>query len=239
MFTRVIDYFGRGCVEKLRVAHALAGLVFFLLSIVVSVVTQYGDSNFLLLAALGLFNLMYAPLAPRWNCPNKQNMQNIASALLLLAGLLQAIFIVVLLLAMAELEDSSVFYDSSAFSVALLLAGTVIHLILHLGQQPEAQPAAQRPAPAEPAKVFEPQAWQPAAHVGSLLSEEREQGMVKWFNASKGFGFIERENGEDIFVHFRAIRGDGHRVLFEGERVEFLVLDHEKGLQANDVVVLE
>lgn len=65
--------------------------------------------------------------------------------------------------------------------------------------------------------------------------EEREQGTVKWFDASKGFGFIAREEGEDVFVHFRAIRGEGYRSLDQGQRVEFSVTRSEKGLQANDV----
>ena len=63
----------------------------------------------------------------------------------------------------------------------------------------------------------------------------RESGSVKWFNANKGFGFITRDNGDDIFVHFRSIRGDGHRVLREGQRVEFVISEGEKGLQAEDV----
>jgi CspA family cold shock protein len=58
---------------------------------------------------------------------------------------------------------------------------------------------------------------------------------VKWFSASKGFGFITRDNGEDIFVHFRSILGKGHRILREGERVEFAVTEGSKGLQAEDV----
>ncbi|MBA1274444.1 cold-shock protein [Stutzerimonas azotifigens] len=64
----------------------------------------------------------------------------------------------------------------------------------------------------------------------------RETGTVKWFNTSKGFGFISRDTGDDIFVHFRAIRGEGHRVLIEGQRVEFTVMQRDKGLQAEDVV---
>ncbi len=63
----------------------------------------------------------------------------------------------------------------------------------------------------------------------------REQGKVKWFNATKGFGFITREQGEDIFVHYRSIRGEGHRTLREGQRVEFVVMKGDKGLQAEDV----
>ncbi|MCP1674751.1 CspA family cold shock protein [Natronocella acetinitrilica] len=65
---------------------------------------------------------------------------------------------------------------------------------------------------------------------------DREQGTVKWFDAAKGFGFIARESGDDVFVHFRAIRGDGFRSLEDGQRVEFDVVEGQKGLQANDVV---
>ena len=64
----------------------------------------------------------------------------------------------------------------------------------------------------------------------------REAGTVKWFNVTKGFGFITRDNGDDVFVHYRAIRGEGHRILTEGQRVEFEVADKDKGLQAEDVV---
>jgi cold shock protein len=63
----------------------------------------------------------------------------------------------------------------------------------------------------------------------------REKGSVKWFNASKGFGFITRDSGDDVFVHFRSIRGEGHRVLQDGQRVEFAVSEGDKGLQADDV----
>lgn len=63
----------------------------------------------------------------------------------------------------------------------------------------------------------------------------RETGSVKWFNANKGFGFITRDSGDDVFVHFRSIRGEGHRVLHDGQRVEFEVSQGEKGLQADDV----
>ena len=68
------------------------------------------------------------------------------------------------------------------------------------------------------------------------LSDGREHGTVKWFNAAKGFGFITRENGEDIFVHFRSIQGKGHRSLGEGQAVIFGVAEGEKGLQAVDVI---
>ena len=65
---------------------------------------------------------------------------------------------------------------------------------------------------------------------------EREMGTVKWFNVTKGFGFITRDSGDDVFVHYRAIRGEGHRTLSEGQRVEFIVVNKDKGLQAEDVI---
>jgi cold shock protein len=67
---------------------------------------------------------------------------------------------------------------------------------------------------------------------------ERQTGTVKWFDSGKGFGFIERENGKDLFVHFSSIVGDGHRSLVDGQRVEFLETQGAKGPQASDVVPL-
>ncbi len=63
-------------------------------------------------------------------------------------------------------------------------------------------------------------------------------GKVKWFNAQKGFGFIEREEGGDVFVHFSAIQGDGFKSLEEGQSVEFDVVEGERGPQAANVVCL-
>ena len=65
---------------------------------------------------------------------------------------------------------------------------------------------------------------------------ERIIGTVKWFNGSKGYGFIEQENGEDIFVHYTAIVSDGYRNLEEGQKVEFSIEQIPKGLQATNVV---
>ena len=64
---------------------------------------------------------------------------------------------------------------------------------------------------------------------------ERQTGTVKWFNDAKGFGFISRENGEDVFVHFRAITGTGFKCLQEGQKVTFNVVQGPKGLQADQV----
>ncbi|HZL57230.1 MAG TPA: cold-shock protein [Bryobacteraceae bacterium] len=66
----------------------------------------------------------------------------------------------------------------------------------------------------------------------------REKGTVKWFNAAKGFGFIQRETGEDVFVHFSAIQSNGYRSLDEGAHVEFEVTNGPKGLQASNVLIV-
>ena len=67
---------------------------------------------------------------------------------------------------------------------------------------------------------------------------DRERGTVKWFNDAKGFGFIERENGEDVFVHHSAIQSDGFRTLSDGQQVEFEVVQGKKGPAAESVVAL-
>ena len=67
---------------------------------------------------------------------------------------------------------------------------------------------------------------------------ERQSGTVKWFNDAKGFGFIERESGDDVFVHHSAIRGEGFRSLTDGQKVEFEVVQGQKGPAAEGVVAL-
>jgi CspA family cold shock protein len=64
---------------------------------------------------------------------------------------------------------------------------------------------------------------------------DRESGTVKWFDNAKGYGFIQRAGGEDVFVHYRAIRGEGYRTLQEGQQVQFNIVKGQKGLQAEDV----
>ena len=67
---------------------------------------------------------------------------------------------------------------------------------------------------------------------------EMQQGTVKWFNDEKGYGFITREGGNDVFVHFRSILGEGRRTLVEGQAVTFLEVDGQKGPQADQVTPL-
>lgn len=71
------------------------------------------------------------------------------------------------------------------------------------------------------------------------MAEQREIGIVKWFNATKGFGFITRDTGRDAFVHYTAIQQNGFRSLNEGQKVEFTLAEGEKGPQAQDVIVVE
>lgn len=73
------------------------------------------------------------------------------------------------------------------------------------------------------------------------MSEQTERltGKVKWFSRRKGYGFIEREGGDDVFVHFSAIRGDGYKNLFEGQTVEFTIEADPRGPQAADVEALD
>ena len=66
----------------------------------------------------------------------------------------------------------------------------------------------------------------------------KETGTVKWFNPDKGYGFIQRESGEDVFVHYSAIQGEGYRSLEEGARVQFVVQSGQKGLQADEVELI-
>jgi CspA family cold shock protein len=68
---------------------------------------------------------------------------------------------------------------------------------------------------------------------------QRVNGTVKWFNNAKGFGFITREEGEDVFVHFRSIQGDGYKTLDQGQTVEFELIEGPKGLQAEEVAKSE
>ena len=100
-----------------------------------------------------------------------------------------------------------------------------------------AQPA-KRPAAKKAAKKA-PKSAPAKSPSKNFDSADREEGEVKWFNVTKGFGFITRDNGEEIFVHFRSIRGEGRRSLRDGQRVSYVVSDSDKGPQAEDVEGLE
>lgn len=95
-------------------------------------------------------------------------------------------------------------------------------------QQPKRQP---KQAPAQPQ-------YEEEDDFDESTPEGGEEGTVKWFNVKKGFGFIVRESGDEVFVHFRAIRGRGRRVLRQGQLVRFDVVEADKGLQADNVSTL-
>ena len=80
-------------------------------------------------------------------------------------------------------------------------------------------------------------AWEPASTANNESGDGvvKEKGVVKWFNAAKGYGFIQRSSGDDVFVHFSAIQANGYRSLDEGSEVEFEVKQGPKGLQAENV----
>ena len=71
-----------------------------------------------------------------------------------------------------------------------------------------------------------------------IIMSNTTTGTVKWFNESKGFGFIEQESGPDVFAHFSAISGDGFKTLAEGQKVQFVVTDGQKGPQAENIVAI-
>ncbi|APX91848.1 DNA-binding protein [Halomonas sp. 1513] len=87
-------------------------------------------------------------------------------------------------------------------------------------------------------QVLSPSASPASAVLADIENDDREIGEVKWFNVNKGYGFITRDNGDDVFVHFRAIRGKGHRTLAEGQKVRYHIVENERGLQADDVTVI-
>ncbi len=133
----------------------------------------------------------------------------------------------ILLAAATTAQAVSLFADLSAFSVIglVLTAAALLVFLFSAGQSASATTTEHSPRAAT--ETFDNHDYD---------DSDRETGTVKWFNTTKGFGFISRDNGDDIFVHFRAIRGEGHRILIEGQRVEYNVVSREKGLQAEDVV---
>ncbi|MDX9664897.1 cold-shock protein [Pseudomonas sp. P5_152] len=194
----------------LKIVHLLTGAAALLLSFIPSLRTEavpyLQQPDALYLAFFGLLNLTLAPVIPYWNKGPRHQLQNLVSALLVLAVVLQTL---TLLAPMPEIGG----HPAVLFSLIVAL----VAVLLHLGTSfYKSSPAA-------------------ATHQNYDMTN-RDTGTVKWFNTSKGFGFISRDSGDDIFVHFRAIRGEGHRVLVEGQRVEFSVMNRDKGLQAEDVI---
>jgi CspA family cold shock protein len=193
----------------LKIVHLLIGAAALLLSFFPSLRSEalpyLQQPEALYLAFFGLLNLTLAPVIPYWNKGPRHLLQNLVSALLVLAVVLQTLTLI---------AEISVIAGQPAvlFSLVAALIAVALHLAISFYKS------------------------SPAAASPSYDMSNRDTGTVKWFNTSKGFGFISRDSGDDIFVHFRAIRGEGHRVLVEGQRVEFSVMNRDKGLQAEDVI---
>lgn len=190
----------------LKIVHLVTGVAALVLSLIPSLrsdaLPYLQQSDAIYLALLGLTSLL---LAPSSQLKHPSALQSLATALVVLAVVLQ------ILILLAPLPFIG---DQPAIVLPLLsLAGAVVLQWIASLNKPSA-----------------------SATIETFAGVDRETGTVKWFNTSKGFGFISRDSGEDIFVHFRAIRGEGHRILIEGQRVEFSVVQRDKGLQAEDVI---
>lgn len=215
----------------LKTVHLLSGAAALLLSFVPSLRADaqpwLQQPEALYLAFTGLANLLVAPLADAAG----RRLQRLASALLVVAVGLQCLASLVPLDSLAGLPV--------VLLTLLAIAGAAVVQLLPGQAAAAAAPASAAVPPAKATAA--PRPATPAARPVSRgePSGARSRGTVKWFNTSKGFGFISRDDGDDIFVHFRAIRGEGHRVLAEGQRVEFSVAQRDKGLQAEDVVILD
>ncbi len=121
-----------------------------------------------------------------------------------------------------------------AAALSALVIDTIIrNSVTNAAATPSSPRAASKPKAKAKAKP------KPGIGTGPASSGEREEGSVKWFNTNKGYGFIARDSGGEIFVHYRSIQGSGRRFLRDGQRVEFTVGEGDKGPQAEDVSVLE
>lgn len=193
----------------LKMIHLLAGGIALILSFLIFLGNDspayFNHPDAVYLTLFALLNLLIAPSTTR-TLPHAW-LLGLTSALLISSVILQSLILLAPLPAIG---------GQPAIWLSLLLAslGVLTHLIHKMGFN--ARHHARQ-------------------HTPSDHTDNREAGTVKWFNTSKGFGFISRDTGEDIFVHFRAIRGEGHRILNEGQRVEFNVIQRDKGLQAEDV----
>lgn len=134
-----------------------------------------------------------------------------------------------------------------AFSAATIVTSLLVSIKFTPGATTSkpaskaSKPKKTAPRPSKPAKTptSKPASNPVSSPVKKSSSAKREEGEVKWFNVTKGFGFITRDNGEEIFVHFRSILGEGRRSLRDGQRVSYVVSDSDKGPQAEEVEGLE
>ncbi|MEC7377132.1 MAG: cold shock domain-containing protein [Pseudomonadota bacterium] len=120
-----------------------------------------------------------------------------------------------------------------AYILTLILFGIAGFLAVAIAaKQPARQRSASRPGNRAQHQADDDDGYDDTGPEGN------EEGTVKWFNVKKGFGFIVRDSGDEVFVHFRAIRGRGRRVLRQGQLVRFNVVEADKGLQADNVSIL-
>jgi CspA family cold shock protein len=138
--------------------------------------------------------------------------------------------VISLVIAIIASTVTTLLQDGSIPDLLLLAAFCIATVATALLVSPSASTATAGSA-SKPAKT---RTQEPARH-STADNSAREQGQVKWFNVSKGFGFITKDDGEEIFVHFRSIRGEGRRSLRDGQRVSFVVAQSDKGPQAEDV----
>jgi CspA family cold shock protein len=197
--------------------HFIVGLTALIIGLVNALpfFTQQGpiDHMGILLLLTGLLNLQQFNSNSEFHSAPKRAASMVASVLILLAALIP-LFATLISPALAGF---------GIHAIGLAIGGVCLLTILTLT-----------------GKLSKVSFSMPSMPGKSMLnkSSDREAGTVKWFNTNKGFGFISRDQGDDVFVHFRAIRGEGHRALAEGQRVEFVVANRDKGLQAEDVVIL-
>ncbi|QLF94750.1 cold shock domain-containing protein [Pseudomonas sp. ABC1] len=203
----------------LKIVHVLTGIVALLLSFIPSLrgeIPLLFQPEALCLFLLGLLNIQFIT-SKHLNTDRKTRpVITAVSVLLVLSVAIQALIVLVPFGFLAG-------QPATLASLLLAVVATLLHLCADQVKGRRVSAARTRNAA-------------PAASGGSAAG--REQGTVKWFNTSKGFGFISRDSGDDVFVHFRAIRGEGHRILAEGQRVEFTIMMRDKGLQAEDVSIL-
>lgn len=207
----------------LKIIHVLVGVAALALSFIPSLTSAIPlllQPDALCLLFLGLLNVQFASSA-QLNLDGRSRPVLLAAAVLLIAA--AAIQAAILLIPVAAIAGQPA-----------ILASLMLAFIAVLLQLATAQSTGVRTTSHPVSKAIKSQPKRAATPAAG-----RETGTVKWFNTSKGFGFISRDSGDDVFVHFRAIRGEGHRVLVEGQRVEFSIMMRDKGLQAEDVVATQ
>ena len=205
----------------LKILHVLTGVAALILSFVPSLTGAMPllvQPAALCLLLLGLLNVQFAASTQLNTHGHGRPILFGASALRIAAVAVQAAIVLI---------PVASFAGQPATLASLMLAFIAVLLQLATSQTKSTSAGAHRGA--SKARKVQPN------HTAAPTAG-RETGTVKWFNTSKGFGFISRDSGDDVFVHFRAIRGEGHRVLAEGQRVEFTIMMRDKGLQAEDVV---